>query len=166
MTNQSKATLNTMNGIADPLASQGARGATGGANGSAAPSLPVAPEVEVVAHAKRRRFSNAEKRRILSEAERCKPGEQGAFLRREGVYSSSLSNWRGQREAGDLAALAAQKRGPKADPYRAEAQQIAKLMRENERLKDQLEKARLIIDVQKKVAALMGHTLDDNGERI
>jgi transposase len=166
MSKQSKATVNTMNGILEPLGTQGARRATGEANGSASPSLPIAPGVEVVAHARRRQFSSVEKRRILSQAERCKPGELGAFLRREGVYSSSLSTWRRQREAGDLVALAAHKRGPKADPNRTEAQQIAKLMGENERLKDQLEKARLIIDVQKKVAALIGHTLDDSGERI
>ena len=90
----------------------------------------------------------------------------GALLRREGVYSSSLSTWRRQREAIELAALAPQKRGPKADPHRAEALQIAKLTRDVQRLEDQLSKARLIIDVQKKLAALMGHTLDDNGEPI
>jgi transposase-like protein len=128
--------------------------------------LPVGADVEVVAQAKRRQFPDAEKRRILAAADRCRPGELGALLRREGVYSSSLSTWRRQREAVELAALAPQKRGPKADPHRAEALQIAKLMRENRRLEDQLRKARLIIDVQKKVAALMGHTLDDNGEPI
>jgi len=66
----------------------------------------------------------------------------------------------------DLAALAPQKRGPKPDPERANGLQIAKLTRENDRLRNQLEKARLVIDVQKKVAALLGHTLDDNGEKI
>jgi transposase-like protein len=166
MANQVKTAVNTMNGARDRSASQGARRATGEADGSAPAGLPVGAEVEVMAHAKRRQFSNAEKRRILAAADRCRPGELGALLRREGVYSSSLSTWRRQREAGERAALAPQKRGPKADPDRAEAVQIAKLTRENERLKDQLEKARLIIDVQKKVAALMGHTLDENGERI
>jgi len=166
MPNQSKAAMSAMNGTADPLASQGARRATEDANGSASRGLPVGADVEVVAQAKRRQFSDAEKRRILAAADRCKPGELGALLRREGVYSSSLSTWRRQREAVELAALAPQKRGPKADPHRAEALQIAKLMRENQRLEDQLRKARLIIDVQKKVAALMGHTLDDNGEPI
>ena len=166
MINQSKAAVNTSNSIGDPLASQGARRATAEANGSASPALQPGAEVEVVAHATRRQFSNADKRRILAAADRCtQPGEIGALLRREGVYSSSLSTWRRQRAAADLAALAAQKRGPKPDPDRAEALQIAKLTRENERLRSQLEKARLVIDVQKKVAALMGHTLDDNGER-
>ena len=164
MAHYSKTAVNTMNGTGDALAAQGARRATGEASASASPGLPVGADVEVVAQAKRRHFSNAEKRRILTAADRCGPGELGALLRREGVYSSSLSTWRRQREAGELAALAPQKRGPKADPDRAEALQIAKLTRENARLKDQLEKARLIIEVQKKVAALMGHTLDDNGE--
>ena len=167
MINQAKAAVNALNSSRDPLASQGARRATGEANGSAPSALPPGADVEVVAHATRRQFSNAEKRRILAAADRCRePGEIGALLRREGVYSSSLSAWRRQRAAADLAALAPHRRGPKADPDRAEALQIAKLTRENERLRSQLERARLVIDVQKKVAALMGHTLDDNGERI
>ena len=121
---------------------------------------------EVVPRARRRQFSNADKRRIVEEADRCtKPGEVGALMRREGVYSSSLCTWRRQREAADLAALAPQKRGPKADPDRADALHIAQLTRENERLKSRLDKAMLVIEVQKKVAALLGHTLDDNGER-
>ena len=121
--------------------------------------------MEVVPHARRRHFSNADKRRILAAADRCtKPGEIGALMRREGVYSSSLSTWRRQRDAADLAALAPQKRGPKADPRRAEALHIAQLRRDNDRLKDRLSKALLVIEVQKKLAALLGHTLDDNGE--
>ncbi len=115
--------------------------------------------------ARRRHFTNADKRRILEAADRCtKPGEIGALMRREGVYSSSLSTWRRQREAADLAALAPQKRGPKADPDRAEALHIAQLTRDNERLKSRLDKALLVIEVQKKLAALLGHTLDENGE--
>ena len=86
-------------------------------------------------------------------------------MRREGVYSSSLSTWRRQREAADLAALAPQKRGPKPDPAAAEARQIAQLMRENERLKSQLDKARLVIEVQKKVAALLGSPIDDTHDK-
>jgi transposase len=122
--------------------------------------------MEVVAHARRRSFSTSEKRRILAATDRCtKPGEIGALMRREGVYSSSLSTWRRQREAADLAALAPQRRGPKADPGRCDALQIAQLTRENDKLKSRLDKALLVIDVQKKVAALLGHTLDDNGER-
>lgn len=165
--NHTKAAVNASNRIHDPLASQGARRATAEANGSLPAALPPGADVEVVAHAARRQFSPAEKRRILAAADRCtEPGEIGALLRREGVYSSSLTTWRRQRAAADLAALAPHKRGPKPDPDRAEALQVAKLTREIERLRIQLEKARLVIDVQKKVAALLGHTLDDNGERI
>jgi len=167
MINQTKAALNALNEIHDPLASQGARRATAEASGSAAPVNPVNPDVEVVAQATRRKFSRAQKRRILAEADRCtETGAIGSLLRREGLYSSSLSTWRRQLAGADLAALAPQKRGPKPDPERANGLQIAKLTRENDRLRNQLEKARLVIDVQKKVAALLGHTLDDNGEKI
>lgn len=132
---------------------------------SAAPTKRAAADTEVVPRARRRHFTTADKRRILEAADRCtQPGEIGALMRREGVYSSSLSTWRRQREAADLAALAPQKRGPKADPHRAEALHIAQLTRDNERLKSRLDKALLVIEVQKKLAALLGHTLDDNGE--
>ena len=84
------------------------------APGSAASSGPQRADAEVVAHARRRQFSNADKRRTLTAADRCtQPGEIGALMRREGVYSSSPSTWRRQREAADLAALAPQKRDPK-----------------------------------------------------
>ena len=85
-------------------------------------------------------------------------------MRSEGVYSSSLSTWRRQREAADLAALAPQKRGPKPDPHRAEALHIAQLTRERDRLKIELDKARLVIEVQKKVAALLGNPIDDSSD--
>ena len=77
--------------------------------------IPPASNSEVVPRARRRTFTNADKRRILQAADLCtKPGEVGALMRREGVYSSSLSTWRRQREVASLAALAPQKRGPKA----------------------------------------------------
>ena len=75
----------------------------------------------------------------------------GSMLRREGVYSSSLSTWRRQREASGMASLAPQPRGPKVDPHRAEALQIAQLTRDNEKLKRRLENAMLVIDVQKQL---------------
>jgi transposase-like protein len=116
--------------------------------------------MEVVARAKRRQFSAADKQRILLAADRCtQPGEIGALLRREGIYSSTLCTWRGQRRAAELAALAAQKRGPKPDLQRADAQQIAQLSRDNARLQLQLDKALLVIDVQKKVSMLLGLTI-------
>ena len=140
----------------DPGASQGVRRATEDAPESAPPATPPGSDSEVVPRARRRRFTNADKRRILQAADRCtKPGEVGALMRREGVYSSSLSTWRRQRETADLAALAPQKRGPKADPARVDAQHIAQLTRERDQLRVELNKAQLVIEVQKKVTALL-----------
>lgn len=164
---QSKATMTAANELPNPAASQGARRATEDAAGATRSAASSSDDMEVVGRAKRRVFTNADKRRILTAADRCtQPGELGAMLRREGVYSSSLSTWRRQREASDMAALAPQQRGPKVDPNRAETLHIAQLTREVDRLKRRLENAMLVIDVQKKLAALMGYTLDENGERI
>jgi transposase-like protein len=147
-----------------PGASQGARRATEDAPGSANQDPRPSADAEVVAHARRRNFSPAQKRRILEEADRCsKPGEIGALMRREGIYSSALSTWRRQRETGELAALAPQKRGPKTDPHRAETLHIAALTRERDALKGRLDKALLVIDVQKKLAALLGNPTDSTG---
>ena len=113
-------------------------------------------KTEVVAKAKRRQHPAEYKLRILREADACKgTGEMGALLRREGLYSSLVSKWREQRERGSLSGLSEQRRGPKVDPNAAE---LARLQRENKRLKEQLERAELIIDVQKKVAQLVGAT--------
>ena len=115
-------------------------------------------KTEVVAKAKRKRFTAAEKMRILREVEACRgTGEIGALLRREGIYSSYLTTWRKQRESRELEGLAPQKRGPKPNP---EAIELAKLRREHERLKERMRQAELIIDVQKKVARMLGATLD------
>jgi transposase len=130
---------------------EGARRATGNTSSSAR------PDPEVVAIAQRRQFSSIEKRRILALADACtQPGEIGALLRREGIYSSHLCTWRKQRAAAEKAALEPQKRGRKIDPALAEARRIETLTRENERLRRQLAQAELIIDVQKKVASLLG----------
>lgn len=117
---------------------------------------------EVVPRAQRRRFSPADKKRILEAADRCSmPGEIGALMRREGVYSSSLSTWRRQRENAGLDALAPKKRGPKLDEARIEARQLAQMTRERDRLQERLDKALLVIDVQKKLAALLGTPIED-----
>ena len=143
----------------DPGASQDARRATEVTPRSAAAPVRPGTSSEVVPRARRRTFTNADKRRILQAADQCtKPGEVGALMRREGVYSSSLSTWRRQREAADLVALAPQKRslvGPKADPARLDAQHIAQLTRERDHLRVELDKAQLVIEVQKKVTALL-----------
>ena len=83
-------------------------------------------------------------------------GEIGALLRREGIYSSYLTTWRKQRANGELDGLAPQKRGPKPNP---EAIELAKLRREYARLQERMRQAELIIDVQKKVAQMLGVTL-------
>ena len=116
------------------------------------------PKTEVVAKAQRKRFTAAEKLRILREVDACQgSGEIGAVLRREGIYSSYLTTWRRQRERGELDGLAPQKRGPKPNP---EAIELAKLRRENARLQDRLERAEFIINFQKKVAQMFGKTLE------
>jgi transposase len=112
------------------------------------------PDPEVVVKAQRRQFSAEYKRRILQEADTCtQRGEIGALLRREGLYSSHLNTWRHQRARGELQGLTPAKRGRKADPQAAEN---GRLLHETERLKAQLARAELIIDVQKKVSQLLG----------
>jgi len=161
-----KVAVHAIKSSSDPLASQGARRATEEGSGSAPQQASSADTAEVVPHARRRQFSNADKRRILEAADRCtRPGEVGALMRREGVYSSSLSTWRRQREAGDLAALAPQKRGPKIPANRAEMLQIAQLTRERDGLRHELDKAMLVIGVQKKLATLLDTLNDDKSEK-
>jgi transposase len=114
------------------------------------------PNPEVVARAKRRTYTGEYKQQVLAEADAARgTGEIGAVLRRHGLYSSHLTKWRQERASGILEGLAPQKRGPKskANPLTAENQ---KLRRDNERLTDRLRKAEIVIDVQKKVAMLLG----------
>lgn len=108
-------------------------------------------DTEVVAKAVRRRFTAEYKLHILEEAEACSSGEIGALLRREGLYSSHLTTWRHQREAGQLAGLASKRRGPKPNP---EAEELKRLRKENERLQVRLQQAEAIIEAQKKLAQL------------
>jgi transposase-like protein len=116
------------------------------------------PNTEVVAKAKRRLFTAEYKLRILRELDGSQgSGETGALLRREGLYSSHLTSWRRQRARGELDGLAPQKRGPKPDP---QAVELSRLERENERLRERLRQAELIIDVQKKVAQMLGAPIE------
>lgn len=120
------------------------------------------PSTEVVTRAARRRYTAEYKLRILREVEACRgTGEIGALLRREGLYSSNLTKWRQQRERGELEGLAEQRRGPKEDP---QAVENARLKRENERLREELRKAQLIIEVQKKVSQILGVPLEEQRE--
>ena len=117
-------------------------------------------ETEVVAKARRRRFTAAEKLRVLKEADRCsKPGELSALLRREGLYSSHLSTWRAARRNGELAGLAPRPRGPKAKPVDPRDRKLAEQSREIARLQARLERAEGLIELQKKVAQLLGTPL-------
>ena len=114
------------------------------------------PDPEVPAKARRRQFSAKYKLEILEEADGCsKPGEIGALLRREGLHSSLLSNWREQREAGALEGLSPKRRGRKPRPVDPQARRVAELEREVARLQEDLVKARTIIDVQKKLSQLL-----------
>jgi transposase len=120
------------------------------------------PDSEVVAKAKRRTFTAEYKQRILQEAEAAAgtPGGLGTLLRREGLYSSLLAYWRRERATGIREALTPQKRGPKSKRNPLEEENL-KLQRQNARLTEDLRKAHIIIEVQKKVAALLGHPLAD-----
>src|SRR5437867_12985120 len=123
--------------------------------------LPLAAQTEVLAKARRRRFAAAEKLRVLTEADRCtKPGELGALLRREGLYSSHLTSWRAARDRGELAGLAPKPRGPKMTPADPRDKKIAEQEREIVRWKQRAERAEALVEVQKKVAALLGSPLE------
>ena len=144
----------------DLAETEGARRATGvSANGA------VGPDPEVLATARRRQFSVEYKLRILKEADACKgSGEIGALLRREGLYSSHLVTWRRQRDAKALAGMKAHKRGPKG---RNDDPRLKQQEREIARLKRRLQQAETIIEIQKKVAGMLGiplnaPTLDEN----
>lgn len=113
------------------------------------------PTPEAVPKATRRTFTAEYKRRIIREADQChEAGQVGALLRREGLYSSHLTDWRRQDAAGRLATGVQSKRGPKPK-HSAEQKENARLRRENERLKKRLAQAQLIIAAQKKVAELL-----------
>lgn len=126
------------------------------------------PSSEVKPRPRRRRFTAAYKSEILRRADACRvPGEIGALLRKEGLYTSHLSVWRQQREAGTLRALSPKRRGRKPAPANPLASRVAELERDNRRLQARLRKAETIIDVQKKVSELLGiplsaPSLDEN----
>lgn len=121
------------------------------------------PDPEVVPMAERRRFSAEEKLRIVEEADACtEPGEIGALLRREGIYSSYLSRWRQARDRGQLTALGAQQRGPKPATDATLGREVASLRREKARLQARLDQAEAIIEIQKKLSQLLGLSSEEN----
>jgi transposase len=122
--------------------------------------VPSRPTTEVTSKATRRRFTAEYKRKVVQEADACtEPGQIGALLRREGLYSSHLLTWRAARERGELAGLEPKKRGPKRSEPNPLAKQLADRDREVARLKAENVKLQLICDVQKKVSMLLGVTL-------
>ena len=119
------------------------------------------PDPELVEKASRRRFTAAYKLRVVREADACtKPGEVGALLRGEGLYSSHLTQWRQARDAGALEALERSRGRKRADPREAE---MAALRRRAERAEAELVKARKVIEVQGNVSALLGELLEPRG---
>ena len=138
--------------------SEADRSAVAGKTATPEPPARPRPNPEVVAVAKRRTFTGEYKQRILAEADAAQSGAIGALLRREGLYSSHLVMWRREREACILKGLTPHRRGPKSkrDPQEEELQ---KLRRENRRLTEELRRAEIVIDIQKKVGALLGWPL-------
>ncbi len=148
---------------------EGARRATGvePSRAAAAAGGNGTPDPEVVEQPKRRTYTAQYKLRILREADACtEPGQIGALVRREGLYTSHLSVWRRQRETGELAGLS-KKRGRKPRPVDPSAKRIAELEREVERLSKSLAQAEAVIDIQKKLSELLGVPLPNakNGGR-
>ena len=140
--------------------SEAARSVAAGKTVAPQPPTPPRPDPEGVASAKRRTFTAEYKLRILAEADAAAahPGAIGALQRREGLYSSHLVTWRREREAGILKGLTPRQRGPKPKRNPLD-EEIQKLRRENQRLTEELRKAEIIIDVQKKVGTLLGWPL-------
>ena len=129
-------------------------------NGGRRPTVVAAPasaSPELSDRPRRRSFSAQDKLRILAETDRAaETGGIGAILRREGLYSSALTDWRRQRDAGAFGALVPGKRGPKTGAANPLSAEVASLQRDNARLTLRLTRAEAIIEIQKKVAALLG----------
>lgn len=127
-------------------------------------SSPSLVPTEVTEKSRRRVFSAAYKRTILAEIEACKePGGIGAILRREGLYSSHLVDWRRARDRGELGG-STKKRGPKASPTDDRDKRIAELERLNAKLERRAVRAEALVELQKKVAELLGTPLTDPDE--
>jgi hypothetical protein len=128
---------------------------------------PLAPNPEVPEKRPRRKFTAKYKLKILTEADGCtEPGQMGALLRREGLYSSNLTTWRRQRDQGLLHALSPKKRGRKKKQKNPLAEKVAQLEKQNRRLEHKLKQAELIIEAQKKMSEILGITqnLDEDTE--
>jgi transposase len=143
----------------DPKDGKGSALAPLSANSSETISSGRGSDPEVLERAQRRRFTAEYKLRVLREADGCtQPGELGALLRREGLYSSHLTHWRRQRREG----LRSKKRGRKAKANAEQAKRLAELEKENERLRKRLRKVETLLDVQKKLSEVLGVPLRTN----
>jgi transposase len=120
------------------------------------------PNPEVLATARRRRFTAEYKAAVLREYDATLRGQRGALLRREGLYASHISNWEAERDKRELKALAPQKRGPKPQPQ--PDPEVVTLRKQVARLEHQLRYAEKVIEVQKKISELLGveQTLPDD----
>jgi len=144
---------------------EGARRATGvfpsGAPAAGPPVTTMGSETEVVAKAQRRRFTAEYKRQVVREADLCTTsGAIGVLLRREGLYSSHLTNWRSARDRGELEGLAPKQRGPKAVAPDPRDKRLVEQERELGKWRKRAERAEALVEIQKKVAALLGTALD------
>ncbi len=150
----------TLNGL--PALSLGASSLRSSTPSERASASPARPDPEVVAKPKRRRFTAEYRLRVLEEAERCAaPGEVGRLLRREGLYSSHLTAWRKARRDGALRELSSKKRGAKPKANNPLEPRVRELEAKVARLEMELHKAHTILDVQGKVAGLLGFSLED-----
>jgi transposase-like protein len=148
------------NGVSEEAERRGGSRSEPSRSGASSPGTAIA-DPEVVEKATRRRFTAAYKLRILQEIDSCsEPGAVGRILRREGLYSSLLTTWRKARREGALKSLE-KKRGRKPLERNPLAKKVERLERENDRLRLKLEKAETILEVQRKVAGLLGFSLTD-----
>jgi transposase len=132
-------------------------------NGLASRSSATAKTSEIPERPKRRRFSIAEKRRIVTAADACASGALGPLLRREGIYSSLLARWRQQRNAGEFDAVTLRQRSSQKIHGQALQRRNAELEVENRKLHRRLQRAELIMEIQKKAAGLLGIELKGPG---
>jgi transposase len=125
-------------------------------NGQVQESASLPRNQEVIVKPKRRRFSVDVKRRIVREADACAPGTLGAFIRREGIYSSQLATWRRERDRGEFDPGALRNRAARRHQEHSSQRRITELEREVRGLRRQLTRAESVLDIQKKVAGLLG----------
>jgi len=149
----------TLKGLSAPALGAEERSDDDATAGAGAPGAQRDPEV--AAKAKRRQFTAEYRLRILEEADGCtEPGEVGQLLRREGLYSSHLTAWRKARRNGALRGLASKKRGAKPKARNPLEPKVRQLEAKVEHLEKELHKAHTILDVQEKVAGLLGFSLE------